>query len=89
MWKLYGKVTVRIFQEFYYLNGEPHTVREFISKCTDILEINDWEKYVILSESIISRKIKGTLVDRSEAIKKGLKWNKSKNFEGMVEFELF
>lgn len=79
-------------KDFIVSTGESHTIRDFVGKCADILEINDWEKYVLLSESIISRKIKGILIGRNEAIKKELKWSRSKNFEEMieemVEFEL-
>lgn len=71
--------------DFIVATGETHTIREFAAKCADILGISDWEKHVVLSESIVSRKIRGKLVGDSEAIRKELKWCRSKSFEEMVE----
>ncbi len=82
MWRM---LQIEQPKDFIVATGEVHTIREFIDKCADILEINNWGKYITINDSIINRRIDGQLVGNNSALKQELKWRRSKNFNEMIE----
>lgn len=82
MWKM---AQSKYPKDYIVSTGEVHTIREFVNICAEILQINDWEKYISIDQSIINRKVEGKLVGNSDAIKRELKWERSKSFEEIVK----
>ncbi len=72
-------------KDYIIATGEVHTIREFVKICADILQIDDWERYLLIDQSIISRNIDAKLVGKNDVIRQELGWKSCKGFQEMIE----
>ena len=75
----------KIPKDYILSSGELHTIRDFLSVCSKKLGVNDWERFVDISNTIVNRSIQGQLFGNCLAIEKGLGWKRKKDFESLVE----
>ena len=70
--------------DYILATGELHTIGEYAEKCASMLGISDWQKHIKINESLVSRKINGTLCGDSSKIEKELGWKREYSFDDIV-----
>lgn len=74
-----------IADDYILATGQLHTIREFVEKCAQYLEIENWRERIQLDSNIINRNVSGTLCGDSNKIQKELNWKTKFSFDDLVE----
>lgn len=72
-------------KDFIVASGSLYSIRDFINICAELLHINQWEQYVDINQTKLSRDNRIQLCGNPEKIKKELRWAETKTLRQIVE----
>ncbi|MDR1701568.1 MAG: GDP-mannose 4,6-dehydratase [Sporomusaceae bacterium] len=85
MWLM---LQAKIAADYILATNKLATIADFIEICASHLELKEWRNFIQVDESIITRKIKTTLVGDYSKAKEDLGWDHSMDLNGLVELML-
>lgn len=65
-------------------SGELHSLREYIEICAQEIGLNDWEKYIKIDSTILTRSNRACLKGDSQRCIKELGWKRTTDFHGLI-----
>ena len=71
-------------ENFIISSGELHTIKDFVKAVFDYLDL-DYEKYVKINPSLITKKQKLNLFGNSSKLRNTTLWTPSVNFDGLIK----
>ena len=71
-------------EDFIISSGEVHTIKDFVEAVFSYLGL-EWQKYVLVNSSLITKKQKVNLYGDNRKIHKTTGWSPSVNFKQLVK----
>lgn len=65
-------------------SGETHSIREYMEICAEMIGLEDWEKFIKVNSSILTRGNKSYLKGNPQKCMEELGWTRKLDFKGLI-----